>query len=142
MRFTRADLPGLAIAALAPPALFVLFLASFDVWEHHGTPLLGAMSANIAIGGGLAAAFSRFIRNWDIPLALLAVLLAAVAGVIWAQQSGNDGTALATILKWVGVIAFLLLNVAVLLQILNNAILPMLDRRDARRKAEQAAAAE
>ena len=142
MRFQRSDLPGLAIAALAPPALFILFLASFDVWDHHGTPLLGAMSANIAIGAGIAAAFSRYIRSWDAPLALLGLLLASVAGVIWAQQSGNDGTALATMLKWVGVLAFLLLNVAVLWQILNNAILPMLDRRDARRKAEQAAAAE
>ena len=140
MRFTRADLPGLAIAALAPPALFILFLASFDAWHHHGTPLLGAMSANIAIGGGLAAAFSRYITNWDVPLALLGLLFAAVAGVIWAQQSGNDGTALATLLKWTGVIAFLLLNLAIVWQILNNAILPILDRRDARRKAEQAAA--
>jgi len=142
MRFTRADLPGIAIAALAPPALFILFLASFDVWDHHGTPLLGAMSANIAIGGGLAAAFARFIRSWDVPLGLLGLLLAAVAGVIWAQQSGNDGTALATLLKWVGVLAFLLLNLAIVGQILTNAILPILDRRDARRKAEQAAAAE
>ena len=142
MRFQRSDLPGLAIAALAPPALFILFLASFDVWEHHGTPLLGAMSANIAIGGGIAAAFARYIRSWDVPLALLGLLLASVAGVIWAQQSGNDGTTLATILKWTGVIAFLLLNLAIVWQILNHAILPILDRRDARRKAEQAAAAE
>ena len=142
MRFQRSDLPGLAIAALAPPALFILFLASFDVWEHHGTPLLGAMSANIAIGGGIAAAFARYIRSWDVPLALFGLLLAAVAGVIWAQQSGNDGTALATLLKWTGVIAFLLLNLAIVWQIVNNAILPILDRRDARRKSEQAAAAE
>ena len=142
MRFTRADLPGIAIAALAPPALFILFLASFDVWDHHGTPLLGAMSANIAIGAGIAAAFSRYVRSWDLPLAFLGLLLASVAGVIWAQQSGNDGGALATTLKWTGVIAFLLLNLAVVWQILNNAVLPVLDRRDASRKAEQAAAAE
>src|SRR5688572_15395141 len=105
MRFTRADLPGLAIAAIAPLALFILFLASFDVWHHHGTPLLGAMSGNFAIGAGIAAAFSRYIRSWDVPLALLGLLLAAVAGVIWAQQSGNDGGTLATMLKWTGVIA-------------------------------------
>lgn len=140
MRFRRADLPGIAIATLAPAALFYLFLASFELWHHHGTPLLGAMAANIAIGGGLLAAFTRFVRNWDAPIIVLLILLAAVAGVIWAQQTGNDGTAIATLLKWVALIMFFVLNAVIGLQVLNNAVLPILDRRDARKRAEQEAA--
>ena len=96
------------------------------------------MGTNIGIGVGLAAVFARFIRNWDWPIAFLALLLAAVAGVNWAQHSDNDGTRIATGMKFVGVIAFLGLNVAVVLQILKNGVLPLLDRFDARRAAEAA----
>ena len=142
MRFTRADLPGFAIALLAPPALMLLFLASFEVWDHRGTPLLGQMAVNLAIPAAIAAAFSRFIFKWDLPVALLAVLLAVVAGVNWAQRTGNDNLAISTALKWVGVIDFLLLNLVIAWQILHNAILPMLDRRDARRAASATEAAE
>ena len=106
MRFTRADLPGIAIAVLAPPAVFVLFLVSFEAWDHRGTPLLSFMATNFAIAIGLAAVFSRFVRAWDVPVGLLMLLAAAVAAVNWAQRTDNDGTALATGLKWVGVLAF------------------------------------
>jgi len=139
MRFHRSDLPGLLIAIGAPVGLMLLFLAAFDTWHHHGTPLLGAMAANLAIGGGLLAAFTRFIRNWDVILGFFLALVISVVTVIVLQQTDHDGTALATTLKWVGVIAFLGLNVLIPLQILSNGVIPMLNRNEARRAAESEA---
>jgi hypothetical protein len=136
MRFHRSDVPGLLIATLGPVGLTLLFLAAFDTWDHHGTPLLGAMAANLAVGGGLLAAFTRFIRNWDVILGLLLALVLSVGTVIGLQQTGDDGTALATTVKWVGVVSFLALNVVVTLQIINNGLIPMLNRIEARRAAE------
>ncbi len=135
MRFKRSDMPGFIIALGAPPLLFLLFLASFDVWHHQGTPLLGFMATNLAGAVATLAIFSRFIRKWDVPLMLLLVLAAAVGGVMWAQHSGNDGTGFATTLKWVALVDFLVLNLALGLQVLQNGLLPVLDRRDARRRA-------
>jgi hypothetical protein len=142
MRFTRGDLPGIAIALLGGPALFLLFLASYDVWDHRGTPLLGAMAGNFALAIGLAAGFSRFIRHWDVPVALLIGLLAIVGGVIWLQQTDNDGTALATTLKLAGVAGFLLLNLAVGGQVIWFGLIPVMDRRAARAAAAATAAAD
>lgn len=136
MRFHRSDLPGLLIAVVGPVGLMLLFLASFETWEHHGTPLLGAMAGNLAVGGGLLAAFTRFIRNWDVILGLLLALVLSVAVVIGLQQAGEDGTALATTVKWIGVIAFVGLNVLIPLQIITNGLIPMLNRNEARRAAE------
>ncbi len=138
MRFTRADWPGLAIAVLAGPLLMVLFLAAFEAWGHHGTPLLGFMGSNLGIAVGMAAVFARFVRNWEWPLVFVAVIAVSVGAVYWAQHSGNDGTAVATGLKWLGVAGFAGLNVAVLWQMLTNGIVPMLDRSEARRAAKLA----
>ncbi|HJM74716.1 MAG TPA: hypothetical protein QGI71_02465 [Dehalococcoidia bacterium] len=132
MRFTRGDIPGFAIALLAGPAMMVLFLASFEVWDHQGTPLLGAMAANLAIGAGLLAVFSRFIRNWDIPLSLLGILVVIVISVNVMQRTGDDGTGWATALKLIGVLDFLLLNLAVVGQMLWHGLIPVMDRRAAR----------
>ena len=140
MRFSRSDLPGLAIAVLAGPALMLLFLAATETWGHRGTPLLGFMGTNLGIAVGVAAVFSRFILKWDTPLAAVAAIIAVVAAVKWLQVSGNDGTRLATGVKWVGVIAFVVLNLAVPWQLLQNGVLPLLDRFDAwraRRAAER-----
>lgn len=133
MRFKLQDLPGIAIALLAGPALMLLFLASFEVWGHHGTPLLGAMGSNLGIAAGLAAVFSRFIFKWDVPLAFVALILGVVGTVFWLQNTDNDGGALATSLKWVGVFSFFGLNLAIVYQLVQNGLLPILDRRDARR---------
>lgn len=136
MRFHRSDVPGLLIAVGGPVGLMLLFLASFDVWSHHGTPLLGAMAGNLAVGGGLLAAFSRFIRNWDVILGFLWALVMSVVVVIMLQQTDNDGTAIATAIKWIGVVSFLVLNVLIPLQIINNGLIPMLNRNEAQRAAE------
>lgn len=133
MRFTRADLPGMAIALLAGPLVVLLFLAAFETWGHKGTPVLGFVGTNVGIGVGLAAVFARFIRRWEWPLAFLGLIAAAVAGVYWAQQAGYDGTRLATALKWLGVAGFAGLNLAVVQQLLRHGVLPILERLDARR---------
>lgn len=138
MQFKRSDLPGLAMATLAGPAIMLLFLASYEVWDHQGTPLLSAFATNVGITVGVAAIFSRFIRDWDAPLTLLSVLVAVVVGVIWMQQSGRGDGALITTIKWIGVVDFLLLNVVILYQVAKYGLLPILDRRDWKRAAEQA----
>lgn len=135
MRFHRSDLPGILIAGLAPVGLVLLFLASFETWDHHGTPLLGALSANIAIGGALIAAFTRFIRSWDVPLASMLLMLISAAAVVSLQKAGNDNTA-ADLLKWLGVLGFLVFNISVVLQILSNGLVPALNQRAARLAAE------
>ena len=135
MRFHRSDLPGILIATLAPVGLMLLFLASFETWHHEGTPLVGAMAGNIAVGGGLLAAFTRFIRNWDIPLASILLMLACAAAVVVLQETGNDGTG-ANALKWLGLLGFLVFNISVVLQILSYGLLPALDQRAARIAAE------
>jgi hypothetical protein len=142
MRFKRSDWPGFLIAVGAPPLLFLVFLASFEVWQHQGTPLLGFMAVNIAGAIATLAIFTRFVKSWDLPLALLLILAASVAGILWAQNTGNDGTAFATALKWTALVVFFLLNLAIGLQVLTNGLLPILDRRDARRAAAAAAEAE
>ncbi len=140
MRFKRSDLPGILIAAVGPVLLMWLFLNAFQVWHHHGTPLLGFMAGNFAIAGGLLAAFARFVRRWDAPLASLVLLLLLTLGVVWAQHTGNDGTALATGLKLVAILDFLVLNLMIAYQVITNGLLPILDRRDARNRARAEAA--
>ncbi|MEZ4502136.1 MAG: hypothetical protein R3C39_05890 [Dehalococcoidia bacterium] len=140
MRFTRNDLPGLLIAALAPAGAMLIFLASFETWDHHGTPLLGFMAGNLAGGVATIAAFTRFVKNWDVVVVLIGAMFAAIAGVLWAQLSGHDGTSAATTLKWVALIAFLLVNGAVVLQIFVNGLLPIMDRRAAAKRAALEAA--
>jgi hypothetical protein len=140
MRFTRADLPGLAIATLAPAAMMILFFASFEAWDHQGTPLLGGVATNIALPAAIIGAFSRFVRHWDFIIVLVGVILACVVGVNWAQNTGNDDSFFSTLLKLTGVLTFLLLNAAFGYEILKHAILPMLDRRDARIAAAREAA--
>jgi hypothetical protein len=93
------------------------------------------MATNIGVGVGLMAMFTRFVRNWDWPMAFLLILASAVAGALWAQGSGNDGTAFATTMKWLAVAAFLLVNAAIGLQVLVHGLLPVLDRQSARKHA-------
>jgi hypothetical protein len=139
MRFKRSDLAGMAIATLAPVALFLLFLNAYDLWDHHGSPLLAIMSTNVAIVAGLIGAFARFIKNWDVVGGLIGGLLLVVIAVLVMQRTGADGTALATGLKWAGVLLFLALNVALIWQFLKHGVEPMLIRRDERRRAAQQA---
>jgi hypothetical protein len=133
MRFKASDFPGFLIAVVGPPLLMLLFLQSFEVWHHRGTPLLGFMATNFAVAVGLMAMFTRFVRNWDIPVGFAFVLGAVVGMVIWLQHLGYDHTALATTLKWVGLLDFFALNLSIGWQVLTNGLLPVLDRRAAPR---------
>lgn len=133
MRFKRSDFPGFLIAVAAPPLLTLLLFNSFDIWEHRGTPLLGFIAMNVAVAVGLMAMFSRFVRNWDIPLVFAFILGTVVFIVLWMQRMGFDHTPWATGLKWVGLLTFLLLNISIGYQVLTNGLLPILDRRDHRR---------
>ncbi|MEX1022372.1 MAG: hypothetical protein WD058_04405 [Dehalococcoidia bacterium] len=137
MRFKRSDLPGLAVAVVGPVLLFLLLLESYQLWTHHGSPLLGILSVNIAVVGGLIGAFSRFIKSWDTVLGLVLFLMLCILGVFSLQWSGNDGTAFATSLKIAGVLLFLALNVLVVWQILSHGLNPILDRREQRRAAQE-----
>ncbi len=136
MRFARQDLPGLAIATLGGPLLFLLFLASYELWGHRHTVLLAGLSQNLAIGAALIAVFSRFIRRWDAVLGLLALIVLMVIGVNLLHRTGDGTTALAVLFKWVSVVSFLLINIVVVWEVLSNALLPWMDRR-----AERSAAA-
>ncbi len=140
MRFARQDLPGLAIATLGGPLLFLLVLASFELWGHRHTVLLAGLSQNLAIGAALIAVFSRFIRRWDAVLGLLALIVLMVIGVNWLQRTGDGTTALAVLFKWVGVVSFLLMNLVIVGDLLSNGLLPWLDRRTERRAAAEAEA--
>lgn len=138
MRFKRADLVGMAIATLAPVALFLLFLTAYDMWSHHGTPVLAIVATNVAIVAGLVGAFSRFIKNWDLVGGLIGALLLVVIGVLTLQRTGGDGTGMAMALKWTGVLLFLGLNIAIVWQFLRYGLEPVLTRRAERRAAQEA----
>ena len=137
MRFSRSDLPGLALAVLIPPALVYLFLAAFELWHHEGTPVIPMVASNVAIPAAIFGVFSRYFRHWDLIIGLLVVMVAAIAGVNWAQRTGNDGTAIATTLKWIGVVDFMIINLVMVVEILNYVVAPWLNRRDERRAAGQ-----
>ena len=134
MRFKRADLPGIAIAVIVPPLLTLLFLATYELWGHRGTPLIGFMATNIAVGVGLLAMFTRFVRSWVVPGALALLLASGVGAILVLQRTGQDGTPLATTLKLGSLLLFFVLNGAIAWQVLGNGLLPMLDRRAERRR--------
>lgn len=140
MRFKRSDLPGILIATVAPALLFWLLVRSFGLEHHHGTPLLGALSGNIAGGAGVIAVLSRFVRRWDRVVIPLVLLAGCVAGVLVLQRTGDDGSSSATALKLAGVLLFGVVNVAVVLDVLVHGLNPSLQRRDARLARERAEA--
>lgn len=140
MRFKRSDLPGILIASVAPALLFWLFVRSFELEYHHGTPLLGAMSGNIAGGAATFAVLSRFVRRWDRVVIPLVLLIGCIAGVLVLQRTGNDGSSFATVLKIGGVLLFGVINIAIILDVLVHGLNPSLQRRDARLARERAEA--
>lgn len=130
MRFKRADMPGLAIAVLGPVLLFLLLLEAYQLWDHHGSPILGMISVNIAVGGGLIAGLWRFVKARDAVVGLALPLTLAVVGVLVLRETGSGDSTLATILKLLGVGLFLALNVVIVQQLLWNGLNPILQRRD------------
>ncbi|MGE3961847.1 MAG: hypothetical protein AB7F65_09220 [Dehalococcoidia bacterium] len=135
MRFKRADMPGLAIAVLGPVGLFFLVLESYQLWHHHGSPILGIISVHIAIGGGLIAGLWRFVRANDAVIGLALALALCIVGVFGLQASDNDDSALSMILKLAAIGIFLALNAVIVQQLLWNGLNPILQRRDDARAA-------
>ena len=140
MRFKRSDLPGILIATVAPALVFWLLIRSFGLEHHHGTPLLGALSGNIAGGAGTLAVLSRFVRRWDRVVIAVLLLILAVVGVLILQRTGHDGTAFATSLKLSGVLLFGVINLFIIMDVLVHGLNPSLQRRDARLARERAEA--
>ncbi|MSQ31426.1 MAG: hypothetical protein EXR64_05315 [Dehalococcoidia bacterium] len=138
MRFTRADLPGMLIAALAPAALLALLLNAFALWDHDGTPLIANLAVGLGAGAGLAGACARFVRHRAIVLGLGVALALDIAAVIAMQRAGLDGTTTATALKLGGVALFLCVNAVIAYDLVDHGLLPILDRRAARRAASRA----
>ena len=136
MRFKRADIPGLLIAVLGPVALFLLLLESYQLWHHHGSPILGILSANIAIGGGLVGGLWRFVKARDAVVGLALALALTIVGIFIMRGTGDDGSAFSTVLKLISVALFLGLNVVVIQQLLWNGLNPILQRRDDARAAD------
>ncbi|MBG93024.1 MAG: hypothetical protein CL792_03490 [Chloroflexi bacterium] len=132
MKFHRSDLPGIIFAILAPAGMVLLILASYEIWDHHGTPLLGMIAGNIAAGAGILAAFSRFIEKWDAIITFLLLIAISVITVLTFQGIEYTSNPYYTLIKWVGVFGFLGFNVSVILQLLRNGLEPALNRRDER----------
>ena len=137
MRFKRSDIPGFVIAVVAPPLLTLLIFNSWELWHHRGTPLLGTVAANFGILVGLLAVFSRFVRNWDVPIVIGFALGTIVFVILWIQRMGFDHTPTATTLKWLALLTFFALNASIGWQVLTYGLTPVLDRRDARRAARK-----
>ena len=139
MWFKRADLPGIALAGFAPAALYLLVVAAFDLWHHEGTPLLSALAIVIALGAGITlGALARFVRRWRIVGGLVAAISFDVAGVLVLQRTGQDGTVLATTLKLGGAGLFLAANAVIAYDVIDWGLLPIIDRRAARRATHRA----
>ena len=130
MRFKRADMPGLAIAVLGPVLLFLLLLETYQLWDHHGSPILGMLSVNIAVGGGLIAGLWRFVKARDAVVGLALGILLAVAAVFVLRAAGDGDTAFANVLKLLAIVLFLALNAIIVQQLLWNVLNPILQRRD------------
>lgn len=136
MRFKKADLPGLFIATLGPVAIFLILLESYQLWHHHGSPILGIISVHVAIGGGLIAALWRFVRARDAVVGLSLALALAIVAILILQRAGDGDSLLANGLKIVALLLFLGLNLVIVQQLLWNGLNPILQRRDDRRAAQ------
>lgn len=132
MRFKRADLPGIATAALIPALLSYIVFAGWGLLHHEGTPLLSMVATNFAIVWGLVAYLTRYIAHWRAFAALGGMFAIAVAGVFFVQATGRDHTLLATGLKWAGLLLFLALNALLVIDVLIVAVNPYLVRAEER----------
>tara|TARA_B110000196_G_C21010227_1_gene597472 strand:- start:334 stop:780 length:447 start_codon:yes stop_codon:yes gene_type:complete len=138
MKFKKNDFLGILLAALAGPGMFLIILSAYDLWDHRHSPLLGFLAVNIAIGGGLIGAFSRYIKNVGRFLALLLLLLMFSLAVKVLQWTGNGDSGYKILFIWLGVLDFLILNLVVGWEFLANGLVPALDRKKEKKLLAQA----
>lgn len=129
MKFKKNDFLGIVLAALAGPGMFLIILSAYDLWDHRHSPLLGFLAVNIAIGGGLIGAFSRYIKNIGRFLTLVLLLLTFAFAVKMLQWTGNGDSGYKILFIWLGVLDFLILNLVVGWEFLANGLVPALDRK-------------
>ncbi len=135
MRFKRSDLPGIAVAAAMPALICYAIFAGWGLLHHEGTPLLGIIAGNVAVGGGIVAYATRYIAHWRAFALVTALFVVAVLSIFIVQATGRDHTGLATGLKLGAILLFLSLNALLFLDLLFVAVNPYLVRRDERRAA-------
>jgi|TARA_B110000438_G_C15805794_1_gene647251 hypothetical protein len=129
MKFKKNDFLGIVLAALAGPGMFLIILSAYDLWDHRHSPLLGFLAVNIAIGGGLIGAFSRYIKNIGRFLTLVLLLLTFAFAVKMLQWTGNGDSGYKILFIWLGILDFLILNLVVGWEFLANGLVPALDRK-------------
>lgn len=129
MKFKKNDFLGIVLAALAGPGMFLIILSAYDLWDHRHSPLLGFLAINIAIGGGLIGAFSRYIKNIGRFLTLVLLLLTFAFAVKMLQWTGNGDSGYKILFIWLGILDFLILNLVVGWEFLANGLVPALDRK-------------
>ncbi len=135
MRFKRADLIGIAVAALVPAVLSYVIFQSWDLLHIEGNPLLGAIAGNVAAVGGILAYLTRYLTHRRAFIGIMTAFVLCVVGVIWLQFAGQGEGALAVALKWLGLLTFLALNLVLVADVLAVAVNPYFVRLDERRAA-------
>lgn len=135
MRFKRSDLGAIAIAALVPAVLSYIVFVGWQLQHHEGTPLLGIVSGNFAVGGGIIAYLMRYVTHRRAFGAIAVLLGLCFIGVIGMQYAEMDKGIAATALKFLGIVLFLALNAVLAWDVLATAVNPYLVRRDERRAA-------
>ena len=137
MKFTKNDYLGIILAALAGPGIFLIILSAYDLWDHRHTPLLGFLAVNIAIGGGIIGAFSRFIKNKIRLISLIMILILCVLAIKFLQWTDNGDSSFKLLFIWLGIIDFMLINAIIGWEFLANGLVPALDRNNERKPIEE-----
>ena len=133
MRFKRSDWPGFIIAVGAPPLLFLVSWLRSRCGTTRARHCSASMAVNLAGAIATMAIFSRFVKSWDVPIGILLVLISPWPESLGATERERRNRGLPH--DEVGrILAFFLVNAAIGLQVLINGLLPVLDRRSARRR--------
>ena len=137
MKFTKNDYLGIILATLAGPGIFLIILSAYDLWDHRHTPLLGFLAVNVAIGGGIIGAFSRFIKNKIRFITLIVALILCVLAIKLLQWTGNGESSFKLLFIWLGIIDFMLINAIIVWEFLANGLVPALDRKKEKNPIEE-----
>ncbi len=135
MRFKRADLLGIVVAAAIPAILSWVVFNGWGITHVHGNPIQGAIAGNVAAGAGLIAYLTRYVVHRRAFWTVVIGFVLCFVGVVWMQQTGSGSSGPATALKWLGILMFLGINVVLVIDVLWVAVNPYFVRLDERRAA-------